>query len=66
MPELETVLRVGVAVALTYLVVLVVLAGLTDGSAWRVPPPLHWVGVLVPTALAGLAAARAAREVPSL
>ena len=59
-------LRVGVAVALTYLVVLVVLAGLTGGSGWHLPTPLQWLGVAVPTLLAAGASARAAREVPTL
>lgn len=59
-------LRVGLCVAVTYVLVLVVLAGLTGGTGWHLPTPLQWVGVAVPTLLAAGAAARAAREVPTL
>lgn len=62
----QVAVRVGLAVAGTYLVLLVVAAGLTGGSGWQVPGALQWVGVVVPTVLAALGAARAAREVPTL
>lgn len=58
--------RAGLAVAATYLVLLVVLAGLADGTGWSAPTALAWVGVVVPTVLAGWGAARGAREVPGL
>lgn len=62
----QVALRVGVAVGLTYLSALLVGAGLAGGAGWQLPGLIYWVGVLVPSALAALAAARAAREVPTL
>lgn len=59
-------LRVGLAVLLTSLVLLTALAGLTQDSGWQPLPALHWVGVVVPSVLAALGAARAAREVPGM
>jgi len=58
--------RVTVVVAATYLVALVVVAGLTADGGWGLPSPLAWAGILVPTVLAALVAGRAARKVPTL
>lgn len=59
-------LRAGVAVGITYLVVLTGLAGLGDGSGWSPPSAVRWAGVVVPAVVAALLAGRAAREVPRI
>lgn len=62
--------RSGVAVLVTFLLVLIVVAGISgsllDGLSWRVPSAWQWVGIVVPAVVAAGLTARAAREIPGL
>lgn len=60
----QVAVRAGVAVGLTYLVLLAGLAALDYGRGWQAPSAADWVTVVVPALAAALLAARAARDVP--